>query len=112
MLISLLKSKISYASVTTKDLYYVGSITIDQTIMQQANIVENEQVQIVNLNNGERLTAYVITGEPDSGIFALNGPAARRCEIGDEIFILSYAMIDPQQEKLAPIVIDLKNHKA
>ncbi|MCP4474382.1 MAG: aspartate 1-decarboxylase [Gammaproteobacteria bacterium] len=108
MLISMLKSKISYATVSAKDLYYVGSITIDQAMMEQANIIENEQVQIVNLNNGERLETYVITGERDSGIFALNGPAARRCEIGDEIFILSYAMVDPNEEILTPILVDLK----
>ena len=108
-LLNTLKSKIAYAQVTHKDLFYVGSITIDANIMQQANLAENERVDIVNLNNGERLTTYVITGEAGSGIFALNGPAARRCEIGDTLFILSYAMINPQEEHLDPTLIDLKH---
>lgn len=108
MLISLLKSKISYATVTQKDLYYVGSITIDTEIMQRANIVANEEVHIVNLNNGERLTTYVIPGEAGSRIIGLNGPAARRCEIGDQIFILSYAWVDRTQESLDPVLVDLR----
>ncbi|MBL4647372.1 MAG: aspartate 1-decarboxylase [Gammaproteobacteria bacterium] len=109
MLITTLKSKISYACVTHKDLYYVGSITIDEDIMRQACINKNEKVQIVNLNNGERLETYVIPGKPGSNIIGLNGPAARKCELGDEIFIISYAMINPQKETMEPIVIDLKN---
>ena len=80
MQIQTLKSKIAYATITQKDLYYVGSITIDAAIMEQAHILENEKVQIVNLNNGERLETYVIPGEPGSGVFGLNGPAARKCE--------------------------------
>lgn len=109
MLIHTLKSKISYATITHKDLYYVGSITIDEEIMQQANIQENEKVYIVNLNNGERLETYVIKGKAGSKIFALNGPAARKGELGDEIFILSYAMIDPAVESLTPTLVDLQN---
>lgn len=105
----MLKSKISYATVSDKNLYYVGSITIDQKIMEQANIQENEKVQIVNLNNGERFETYVITGKPDSLTFSLNGPAARKCEIGDEIFILSYAFIDPAIESIKPILVNIKN---
>jgi len=112
MLIQTLKSKIAYAQVTHRDLYYVGSITIDAAIMEQAHILENERVQIVNLNNGERLETYVIPGEPDSGIFGLNGPAARKCEVGDPIFIISYALIDPATENVKPIVIDLKQPEA
>jgi len=108
MLITTLKSKIAYAKITQKDLFYVGSITLDSDIMQQANIRENEKVQIVNLNNGERLETYVIAGEPGSGVFGLNGPAARKCEIGDEIFIISYATIDAK-ETLKPLIVDLKN---
>ena len=109
MQIQTLKSKIAYATITQKDLYYVGSITIDAAIMEQAHILENEKVQIVNLNNGERLETYVIPGEPGSGVFGLNGPAARKCELGDPIFIISYAWIDPAHEVLKPIVIDLKH---
>ena len=108
MLITTLKSKISYAVVTQKDLYYVGSITIDQGVMERANIVENELVHVVNLNNGERFETYVITGERGSHVIGINGPAARKAEIGDEIFILSYALIDPVVEHCSPILLDLK----
>ena len=107
MLIETLKSKISYAKVTAKDLYYVGSITIDKNIMNKANLRANEKVHIVNLNNGERLETYVIEGEANSKIIALNGPAARKCELGDEIFILSYALIEATKETLTPILVDL-----
>ncbi len=109
MLISMLKSKIAYATVTQLELFYVGSITIDGDIMRQANLQENERVQIVNLNNGERLETYVIEGEAGSGIFAVNGPAARKAAIGDAIFILSYAMIDPATETLSPTLVDLRD---
>ena len=109
MLITVMKSKISYATLSKKDLFYIGSITIDQVIMEQASIYHNERVQIVNLNNGQRLETYVIPGEPGSNIIALNGAAARCGEIGDQLFIISYAQIDPQKEQLKPIVLDLKN---
>ncbi len=108
MLITVLKSKISYAKLTHKHLFYVGSITIDEDIMKAANIRPNEQVHVVNLNNGERLTTYAIKGAAGSGIFALNGPAARKGEIGDDIFIISYAQIDPDAEDLDPILVDLQ----
>ncbi len=107
MLINSLKSKISYATVTQKELFYKGSITIDENIMQRANIFEHEKVQIVNLNNGERLETYVIKGDSGSQIIGLNGPAARRVELGDKIFILSYALIDPRQESIEPAMLDL-----
>lgn len=109
MLITTLKSKIAYATINQKNLFYVGSITIDEDLMKQASIRENEQVHVVNLNNGERLLTYVIKGKPGSGIIGLNGPAARKAEIGDKIFILSYAQIDPAKEFLKPIIIDLEN---
>ena len=108
MLINMMKSKISYATVTGKDLFYVGSITIDEEIMQAAGLIANERVQIVNLNNGERLETYVIPGEAGSAVIALNGPAARQCEIGDQIFIISYAMVNPQEESLDPLLVDLR----
>jgi len=108
MLIETLKSKISYAKVTQKDLYYVGSITIDIEIMEKANIRENEKVHIVNLNNGERLETYVIKGDRGSKIVGLNGPAARKAEIGDEIFIIAYALFDPDKENIIPTLINLK----
>ncbi len=106
MYINVLKSKISYATITDKSLRYVGSITIDEDIMDKANLRENEKVHIVNLNNGERLETYVIKGPRGSKTFALNGPAARKGEIGDEIFILSYALIDTN-ETVEPVLVDL-----
>lgn len=111
MLIKKLKSKISYATVMQKDLYYVGSITIDSAIMVEALIEEGEQVQIVNLNNGERLETYVIAGEPGSGVFGLNGPAARKCELGDQIFIISYAFTEMGATNWQPKLIDMQTKK-
>lgn len=108
MQITVLKSKISYATITHTELYYVGSITIDEDIMDAANIRENERVQVVNLNNGERLETYVIKGKRGSNVIGLNGPAARKGTVGDSIFILTYAIIDTE-EKLDPILVDLKN---
>lgn len=108
MFITVLKSKIAYATITQKELFYVGSITIDEEIMQRANLRENEKVQVVNLNNGERLETYVIKGKAGSKIFSLNGAAARKAEIGDKVFIISYAQIDVK-DKLEPIVIDLEH---
>ena len=108
MQITVLKSKISYATITHTELYYVGSITIDEAIMEQANLRENEKVQVVNLNNGERLDTYVIKGERNSNVIGLNGPAARKGAVGDELFILSYANIDAN-DHLDPLLIDLKD---
>ncbi|MBX3709417.1 MAG: aspartate 1-decarboxylase [Gammaproteobacteria bacterium] len=108
MQITVLKSKIAYATITHKELFYVGSITVDEEIMRQANIRENEKVQVVNLNNGERLETYVIKGEVGSRVFALNGAAARKAEVGDKIFIISYAQIDAS-EQLQPIIVDLEH---
>jgi aspartate 1-decarboxylase len=108
MLITVLKSKIAYATVTYKELFYTGSITIDEAIMEQANIRQDERVQIVNLNNGERLETYAIKGERNSKVIGLNGPAARKAETGDQIFILSYAQIDSEHESLQPVVVDLR----
>lgn len=108
MFITVMKSKIAYGTITNKDLFYVGSITIDEDIMKQANIRENEKVQVVNLNNGERLETYAIKGKAGSKVFSLNGAAARKAEIGDKVFIITYAMIDAT-ENLEPIVIDLEH---
>ena len=109
MLIHVLKSKIAYAKVTETELFYVGSISIDEEWMIAANIRENEKVQVVNLNNGERLETYVIKAPKGSKTIGLNGPAARKGYPGDELFILSYASIDPSKENLEPIVFDCKN---
>src|SRR5690606_36187013 len=108
MLITVLKSKIAYGTITQKELFYVGSITIDEEIMKKANLRPNETVQVVNLNNGERLETYVIRGEPGSKIFSLNGAAARKAEIGDKIFVISYAQVDAS-ESLEPIIVDLEH---
>ena len=109
MHITVLKSKLSYAKITQTDLYYVGSITIDEDWMDEAQLIENEQVQVVNLNNGERLETYVIKGERGSKVIGLNGPAARKGEIGDDLFILSYAQIDPTNESIDPVIMDLRD---
>ena len=108
MFITVMKSKIAYATITHKNLFYVGSITIDEDIMKKANIRENEKVQVVNLNNGERLETYAIKGKSGSNLFSLNGAAARKAEIGDKLFIITYAMID-SSETLEPLVIDLEH---
>lgn len=99
MFIEVVKSKIHKVSVTEANLQYVGSITIDEELMEAANIIENEKVQIVNINNGERLDTYVITGERGSGMICLNGPAARKVEIDDVIIIISYASMDFEEAK-------------
>ncbi len=99
MQIQILKSKIHRAIVTEANLHYVGSLTLDEEMMDAANIIENEKVQVVNVNNGERLETYVITGKRGSGICCLNGPAARRGMTGDVIVIISYALMDFEKAK-------------
>ena len=99
MNIEILKSKIHKVSVTQANLQYVGSITIDEILMDAANIIENEKVQIVNVNNGERLETYVIKGVKNSGVIGLNGPAARKVQVGDIIIIISYAGMEFEEAK-------------
>lgn len=99
MQIEVLKSKIHRAVITEANLNYVGSITIDEDLMEAANIIENEKVQVVNVNNGERLETYVIKGKRGSGICCLNGPAARKGMVGDVIVIISYAIMDFEKAK-------------
>ncbi len=99
MLVEVLKSKIHRVTVTEADLNYIGSITIDEDIMEAANVIEGEKVQIVNINNGERLETYIIKGERGSGNICLNGPAARRVAVGDIIIIISYAHMDFEEAK-------------
>ena len=94
MRIEVLKSKIHRVKITQAELHYVGSITVDEALMEAADIVENEKVQVVNINNGERLETYVIKGERNSGEICLNGPAARKGQVGDIVIIISYASID------------------
>jgi len=106
MQIQLLKSKIHRVKITQAELHYVGSITIDEDLMEAANIIENEKVQIVNVNNGERLETYVIKGERGSGKVCLNGPAARKAQVGDIVIIISYAAMDFEEAKsYKPVVI-------
>ena len=94
-----LKSKIHRAKVTQAELHYVGSITIDGKLMKESNLIEGEKVQVVNINNGERLETYVIKGESDSGIICLNGPAARKAMVGDLVVIISYASMEWEEAK-------------
>ena len=94
MKIEILKSKIHRATVTGADLNYFGSITIDEALMNAANIKTGEKVHVVNINNGERLITYVINGKKNSGEITLNGPAARKVQKGDEVIIISYALVD------------------
>ena len=101
-------------SVTEANLFYVGSISIDEDLMDAANIIENEKVQVLNLNNGERLETYVIKGKRGSGEICLNGAAARKVIVGDIILIMSYASLDFQEAKLfSPTIIfpDTKTNK-
>ena len=99
MNIEVVKSKIHMVTVTEAVLHYVGSITIDKDLMDAANIIANEKVQVVNVNNGERLETYVITGERGSGIICMNGPAARKVAVGDIIIIISYGSMDFEEAK-------------
>jgi aspartate 1-decarboxylase len=106
MHIEVVKSKIHRVTVTEADLNYVGSISIDEDLMDAANLIENEKVQIVNINNGERLETYVITGQRGSGQICLNGPAARRVAVGDIIIIISYASMEFEEAKsFKPVLI-------
>ena len=99
MQIEVLKSKIHRSVITEANLNYVGSITIDEDLIEAANLIENEKVQVVNVNNGERLETYVIKGKRGSGICCLNGPAARKGMVGDVVVIISYATMDFEQAK-------------
>lgn len=99
MFIEVCKSKIHKVSVTEANLQYVGSITIDEDLMDAANLIENEKVQVVNINNGERLETYVIRGARSSGVVCLNGPAARKVAVGDVVIIISYATMDFEEAK-------------
>ncbi|MBR4267624.1 MAG: aspartate 1-decarboxylase [Bacteroidales bacterium] len=106
MFIEVLKSKIHRVSVTQANLQYIGSITIDEALMEAANIIENEKVQVVDVDNGERLETYVIKGERNSGCICLNGPAARKVVVGDTVIIMSYASMDFDEAKsFKPTVI-------
>jgi len=99
MFIEVCKSKIHKVTVTLANLQYVGSITIDEDLMDAANLIENEKVQVVNINNGERLETYVIKGDRGSGDVCLNGPAARKVQVGDVVIIISYASMNIEEAR-------------
>lgn len=111
MFLEVMKSKIHRVKLTEAELHYVGSITLDEDLMDAANLHENEKVQIVNINNGERLETYIIKGERGSGQVCLNGPAARKAQVGDIIIIISYAMIAADKiQDHKPVVVFPDNH--
>jgi aspartate 1-decarboxylase len=114
MKIEVLKSKIHRVTVTEANLNYVGSITIDEDLMDAANLIEFEKVQVVIINNGERLETYIIKGERGSGVICLNGPAARKVAVGDVAIIMSFATMDFEEaKKFKPFIIfpDSKNNR-
>lgn len=99
MIIEVLKSKIHRVTVTDCELNYIGSITIDESLIEAANMIVGEKVQVVNINNGERLETYIIKGKSDSGEITLNGPAARKVQKGDKVIIISYARMSINDAK-------------
>jgi aspartate 1-decarboxylase len=99
MHIEVLKSKIHRIKITQAELHYVGSITIDEDLMDAAQLIENEKVQVLNLNNGERLETYVIKGKRGTGTICMNGPAARKAQVGDIVIVISYASMDLEEAK-------------
>ncbi|MGI6222088.1 MAG: aspartate 1-decarboxylase [Prevotella sp.] len=99
MMIEVLKSKLHCATVTEANLHYMGSITIDEDLMDAANMIAGEKVQVVDNNNGERFETYIIKGERGTGCICLNGAAARKVQVGDEVIIISYALMDFEEAK-------------
>ena len=114
MLITVMRSKLHRITVTEADLNYVGSISLDPDLLEAAGLVEGEKVQIVNVNNGERIETYIIIGERGSGQVCLNGPAARRCQPGDVIIVIAYGMMTVEEaQNFTPTIIfpDTKTNK-
>ena len=114
MYLNMFKSKIHRATVTEANLNYMGSITIDEDLMDAANVIENEKVQVLNLNNGERFETYVIKGKRGAGEICLNGAAARKVLVGDILLIMAYAFMEPDEAKsFKPLIIfpDTKTNK-
>lgn len=99
MNIQVLKSKIHRATITEADLNYVGSITIDEDLLDAANMIEGEKVLVVNVNNGERLETYIIKGKRSSGTICMNGPAARKVAVGDIVIVISFAQLEFEEAK-------------
>ena len=111
MLLEIMKSKLHRVTVTEADLNYVGSITIDEDLMEAAHLLEWEKVQVVNINNGERLETYVIKGERGTGTICLNGPAARKVQPGDIVIVISYAQMTPEEAQgHQPVLIFPNEH--
>ena len=112
MMIEVLKSKLHCVQVTEANLNYMGSITIDEDLMDAAGLIAGEKVQIVDNNNGERFETYIIRGERGSGCICLNGAAARKVQVGDTIIIMSYALMDFEEAKtFAPKIVFPENNK-
>lgn len=112
MLIEVLKSKIHCVQVTEANLNYMGSITIDEDLMDAANMIAGEKVQVVDNNNGERLETYIIKGERGTGCICLNGAAARKVQVGDTVIIISYALMDFEEAKaFKPTIVFPLNNK-
>ncbi|MGB0522697.1 MAG: aspartate 1-decarboxylase [Flammeovirgaceae bacterium] len=106
MYIEVLKSKIHQATVTEANLNYVGSITVDMNLLDAADMVAGEKIQIVNNNNGERFETYIIEGERGSGVICLNGAAARKVQVGDEIIIISYCLVEKEKARdIKPLLV-------
>jgi aspartate 1-decarboxylase len=106
MQIEVLKSKIHRVKVTEANLHYIGSITIDEALLEAANMIENEKVTVLNIDNGERLETYIIKGTRGSGMICLNGPAARRVSVGDTVIVVSYASMDFEEaKKYKPVIV-------
>ncbi len=110
MQIEVLKSKIHRATVTEANLHYIGSIAIDEDLMDASNLIENERVHVYNITNGERLDTYVIKGERGSGVISLNGAAARKVHVDDLIIIVSYASMDFEKAKAHKPAIIFPDH--
>ncbi|WP_027001048.1 aspartate 1-decarboxylase [Eisenibacter elegans] len=111
MLVEVLKSKIHRVKVTQAELHYVGSITIDEALLEAAQMFENQKVQIVNIDNGERIETYIIKGKRGSGEICLNGPAARRVQVGDTIIIIAYGLLPlGEAQSYKPVVIFPDEH--
>ncbi|MBO9639260.1 aspartate 1-decarboxylase [Siphonobacter aquaeclarae] len=110
MFLTIMKSKLHRVRVTQAELNYVGSITIDEDLMDAANLLEHEKVQVVNNNNGERFETYVIKGERGSGTICLNGAAARRAQVGDIVIIMAYALMTPEEAKVHKPTVVFPDH--
>ena len=112
MLITFLKSKIAHATITEAELYYEGSITIDENLLEAVGIISGEKVEVLNINTGSRIETYAIAGKSGSGVICLNGPAARSGAVGDKVIILSYGLLeqnDAKNFKTKIIQVDEKN---